>query len=246
MAKQSGLRSNIYVDGYNISGDYQSIGRMSGGPAVIVTTGIDKDAYERIGGQRDGALDATTYYNPDTDHSHLVLRSLPLTDRVISYFHLPSAETFSLVAKQGNYDPTRAADGSLTCSVNAMANGYGAEWGHDMTAGPRTDTGATNGASYDTAASAAFGAQFWLHKFAFTGTDVTVKIQDSADNSAWTDLAAGAFTQITTTTPSAERIQTARTATVRRYLRVVTVSTGGFTSLSFAVSATKNATLVNF
>lgn len=246
MTKQSGLRSNIYVDGYNISGDYQAIGQMNGGPAVIVTTGIDKEAYERIGGKRDGNLNATTYFNPDTDHSHLVLRSLPLTDRIVSYFHLPSAETFSLVAKQGNYDPTLAADGALTCAVNSMANGYGAEWGHDMTGGPRTDTGATNGASYDTAASAAFGAQFWLHKFSFTGTDVTVKIQDSADNASWADLAGAAFTQITTTTPGAERIQTARTATVRRYLRAVTVTSGGFSSLVFAVSATKNATLVNF
>lgn len=245
MAKQSGLRSNIYVDGYNISGDYQAIGRMNGGPAAIVTTGIDKEAVERLGGQRDGNLDATTYFNPDTDHSHLVLSPMPLTDRIISYFHLPSGETFSLVAKQGNYDPTRAADGSLTVAVNSMANNYGAEWGHDMTSGPRTDTAATNGASYDTSASKSFGLQAWLHVFSFTGTDATVKIQDSADNSAWADLASGAFTQITSA-PGAQRIQTARNATVRRYLRVVTVTTGGFSSLVFAVSVTKNEATVNY
>lgn len=246
MPKQSGLRSNIYVDGYDVSGDYQAINQMNGGPAVIVTTGIDKEAPERIGGKRDGNLNATTHFNPDTGRSHPVLKAMPLTDRVISYFHLQSGETFSLVAKQGNYDPTLAADGALTCAVNAMANGYGTEWGNALTDGPVTHTAADEEASVDFAAATSFGAQAWLHKFAFSGTDVTVKIQDSADNSSWADLTAGAFTQITTTTPSAQRIQTARNATVRRYLRVVTVTTGGFSSLTFAVTVTKNKTEVLF
>jgi hypothetical protein len=245
MSKMSGLGSNLYVDGYNISGDTQAIGRMNGGPSVIVTTGIDKEAPERIGGKRDGNLDATTYWNPDTDHSNLVLEPMPLTDRIISYFHVPSGETFSLMAKQGSYDPTLANDGSLTCAVTSMANGYGAEWGNMLTDGPDTHTSATNGTSLDTLASASFGAQAWLHVFAFAGTDVTVKLQDSADNASWADLTAGAFTQITTA-PGAQRIQTARNATIRRYLRAVTVTSGGFTSLTFAVSVTKNQTTVNY
>jgi len=246
MAKQTGLRSNIYVDGYNISGDFQAISRMNGGPAPIVTTGIDKEAVERLGGQRDGNLDAVTFFNPDTDQSHLVLSPLPLADRVLSMFHLQSGETFSLVAKQGNYDPTRAADGSLTVAVNSMANSYGAEWGHALTDGPVTHTEADEEASLDGLAASAFGAQAWLHVFDFTGTDCTIAIQSSSDNGvgdAWADIAALTFTEVTAA-PFAERIQTARNAAVERYLRVAT--TGTFDSITFAVSVTRNQTVVNF
>ena len=104
---------------------------------------------------------------------------------------------------------------------------------------------ATNGASLDLAASTSFGAQFYLHVTAFTGTDVTIKIQDSADDSSFTDLTAGAFTSVTSG-PQSQRIQTARNATVRRYLRVATATTGGFTSVSFVVTAVKNTVTVNY
>ena len=50
-----------------------------------------------------------------------------------------------MVAKQLNYDGTRANDGAFTFAVSAQANGYGLEWGKQLTAGTRTDTGATNG-----------------------------------------------------------------------------------------------------
>lgn len=245
MAKQSGLRSNIYVDGYNISGDYQAINQMNGGPAVIVTTGIDKEGVERIGGKRDGNLDATTHYNPDTDHAHLVLSPMPLTDRVVSYFHLPSGETFSLMAKQGNYDPTLAADGALTVAVNSAANGYGAEWGNALTNGPVTQTGAAAVAGVDFATSSAFGLQAWLHVFSFTGASITVKLQESSDNAAtdaYADVVGGGF--VAATARGAQRIQTARGLTVERWLRVLT--TGTFSECTFAVTVTKNQTVVNF
>jgi hypothetical protein len=93
--------------------------------------------------------------------------------------------------------------------------------------------------SYDTGGSLAFGAQAYLHVFAFTGTDATVKIQDSADNITFTDVASLAFTQVTTA-PLAQRIAIGNTATVRRYVQAVVVTTGGYQVLSFAVAINKN------
>jgi hypothetical protein len=105
----------------------------------------------------------------------------------------------------------------------------------------RTDTAATTGTGIDTAASASFGGQAYLQVFApFTGTDVTVKIQDSADNATFADVAGFSFTQITGGAPSAERIALGNTATLRRYLRATTVTTGGFSSLAFSVNVIKN------
>ncbi len=93
-------------------------------------------------------------------------------------------------------------------------------------------------ASFDTGGSLAFGAQAYLHVFAFTGTDATIKIQDSADNITFADVAGLAFTQVTGL--GAQRIAISNTATVRRYVAAAVVTAGGFTALSFAVNLHKN------
>lgn len=254
MAKSSGLNMRLFIDGYDISGDIQTIGRAGGGPAVLDTTGIDKSAFERIGGRRDGAIDMTTFFNPESvagggsaDRSHLVLRALPLTDRIVTLAHIASGEVWNAVAKQGNYDPTIAADGMITCAVNAMANGYGIEPGVLLTpTGKLTQAAAGNVASVDFGTDPLnFGAQFYLQVFAFTGTSATVKVQQSSDNGsadAFADVVGGTFTAVTGRT--AQRIQTARGQAVERYLRVTT--TGTFTELVFAVTAEVNKSEVLF
>ncbi len=151
------------------------------------------------------------------------------------------------MSKQANYDGNRATDGSFTFDVSTMGNGYGLEWGKQLTAGARTDTSGGNGTGVDFAGggSLAFGAQFYLEVTAFTGTDCTIKIQESSDNGvgdAFADVTGGAFTQVTGIT--AERIATSNTQTVERYLRVVT--SGTFSSITFYVMANRNETLTTF
>lgn len=240
MAKQSGLGDNLYIDGVDISGDVGSLGQIGGGNSPIDVTGIDKSARERLGGVRDGTIAFSAFFNPTG--AHLALSALPTTDRVLTYCRGTSLgdPAASFVAKQIGYDPTRDDSGSLTIAVSAQANGYGLEWGRQLTAGKRTDTTATNGASIDTAASASFGLQAYLHVFAFTGTSVTVKLQDSADNSAWADVSGAAFAAVSAV--GAQRIAVA--GTVRRYLRAVT--TGTFSNAVFSVNAVKNETTVSF
>ncbi|MEU1372982.1 hypothetical protein ABZ442_04870 [Streptomyces triculaminicus] len=248
MAKQSGLGDNLYVAGYDLSGDIGSLGGLSGGPTALEVTGIDKSAMERIGGLRDGKLEFTAFFNKATDRAHLRLSTLPTADVITSYFRgttlgNPSA---NIVAKQIGYNGTRADDGAMTFAVEAQANGYGVEWGRSLTAGKRTDTTATNGSSVDFGTgSTAFGLQAYLHVFAFTGTSVTVKLQESSDNGgadAWADVTGGAFTAATGVT--SERIATSAGQTVERYLRVVT--TGTFSNAVFAVSVVRNDTAVSF
>ncbi|PBC71580.1 hypothetical protein BX265_6190 [Streptomyces sp. TLI_235] len=241
MAKASGLGDNCYVGGYNLSGDIGALSKIQGGTKPIEVTAIDKFAFERIGGQRDGSISWSAYFNTAAGQAHPVLSALPTADVVVTYCRGTTLgdPAACMVAKQLNYDGNRANSGEFTFSVDAEANGYGLEWGRQLTAGLRTDTAATNGSSIDTTASAAFGAQAYLQVTAFVGTDVTVKIQDSADNSSWSDVAGLAFTQVTAG-PTTERIATGTTATIRRYLRAVTVTTGGVTSVTFSVQITKN------
>lgn len=247
MAKGSGLGDNLYVAGYNLSGDIGSLSRIGGGPATLETTGIDKSAHERIGGRRDGAIEYMAFFNDATGQAHPRLSTLPTADAITSYFRgttlgNPAA---SCVAKQINYDGTRAADGAFTFTVSAQSNGYGIEWGRMLTAGRRQDTSATNGTSVDFTAASSFGLQAYLHVFSFTGTSCTVKIQESSDNGAgdaFADVTGGAFSAATGVT--SERIATASGLSVERYLRVVT--TGTFSECTFAVQVTRNDTAVVF
>lgn len=251
MTKSSGLAANLYVSGADLSGDMGALSRIGGGPSPLVVTGIDKSAFERIGGPRDGSIEYQAWFNKAAGRAHPVLSALPTGDRIITYTHttIIGKPAASLVAKQVNYDPNRGADGSLTIGGQTLGNGYGLEWGNQLTAGKRTDTGATNGSSIDlgSASPGAFGAQFYLHVFSFTGTDATITVQESSDNGGGDPFAAvvgGAFTQVTTA-PTYQRIATAA-INVERYLRVVTSTTGGFSSLVFAVMAVRNDTSTVF
>lgn len=242
MAKQTGLGDRLYVSGRDLSGDIGSIQRVAGGPVAMDLTDITQFGYGRLGGLRDGGIDFTSWFNKAAGASHLTLSALPQADVAVTYCRglglgSPAA---SCVAKQIDYAGTRAADGGLSFAIANVANGYGVEWGYQLTPGMRTDAVATNGASVDGAASSAFGAQFYLQLTAFTGTSVTVKIQDSADNSAWLDLAGASF--LAATGFGAQRI--AVTGAVRRYLRVAT--TGTFSNAAFLVQAVRNDTAVVF
>lgn len=62
MAKTSGLGDNFYVGGFDLSGDVSSIDQISGGPALIDVTPVKVLANARIGGQRNGTMKFTTWF----------------------------------------------------------------------------------------------------------------------------------------------------------------------------------------
>lgn len=176
MSKQSGLGDGLIVDGTDLSGDTGSLGRIGGGPAALTITGIDKSAFERIGGQRDGGVDWSSWFNDAAGQAHATLSTLPLTNRIITYqrgtaLGKPAA---CLVGKQVNYDPTRGDDGTLTIALQSLSNGYGIEWGEQLTAGTRTDTEATNGTGVE---------------FGYDGEDFLLLSGDSGDYASTPDAA---------------------------------------------------------
>ncbi|MET0426657.1 MAG: hypothetical protein ABW046_22510 [Actinoplanes sp.] len=252
MAKESGLGAGLLVAGYDYTGDITAVNSISGGPKLTeAVTGIDKLAMERIGLQRDGHMDITNWFNPAANMSHKRLGLLPTTDVQVQYWHrqVIARPVACCVAKQANYDPTRAQDGSFTMETQFMANGFGLEWCTGLTAFKRTDTTATAGTAVDMTTpaftgSSTFGLQAYLQVFAFTGTSATITIQESSDNGAdaYANVVGGGFTTVTGITH--ERIQTSRTLTVERYLKVTT--TGTFSNLIFSVAVARNDTLTAF
>lgn len=245
MTIETGLGHELYVDGVDLSDDIGSLSRIGGGHAVLDVTGIRSSAHERRLGKRDGSIQAQAWFNPATGAAHEVLSTLPTADRIVSYLTgtTPGRPAACLIGKQPNYDPTRNADASLPIAFATLGNGAGLEWG-EVLAARAVHSGPTNGTAVDLAAETSHGLQAYLHVFAFTGTDMTVVVEDSADGSTgWATVTGATFTQVTAA-PAKERIETGRSQTVRRHLRVA--SSGTFTSATIGVVVVKNTVAVAF
>lgn len=244
MSKQSGLGDQLFIAGYDLSGDIGSVQRMAKTSGVLDITAINATGYERIHSHADGEITFNAFFNDAASQEHAVLAAKGSgADRIVTYFHGSTIGNVAagLVSKQINYDGTRGNDGSLTFNIQALANAYGLDYGQMLTAGKRTDTTATNGSSLDGTASTTTGWTAYLQVFSFSGTSVTVAIQDSADNSSWLALSGASFTAATGIT-SQRLAASSLTATVRRYVRVVT--TGTFTSAVFAVVFTRDQVVI--
>ena len=251
MSKSSGLGMGFDVDGIALAGDINSFGKIGGGPAGTQDlTGIDKYAPERAGLLRSGAFEWVSYFNPAVGAAHPKFSALP-TSNITATVRFPGAALgdagAGIVAKQITYDPKRGKDGSLLIDIKTVSDGFGMEFGQQLTAGIRTDSTATAGTAYDYGAAVGttnFGLQMYVQLYAFTGTSVTIKIQSSTDNAgdAYADVT-GATTAALTAI-GAVRIATGPTAAVERYLKVVT--TGTFSNAQFHVLAVRNLTATAF
>jgi hypothetical protein len=98
-------------------------------------------------------------------------------------------------------------------------------------------TTTTTGTSVNNGGATTAGGAAYLEVAAYSGfTSVAVKIQDSADNSTFADVAGGAFTAVTTA-PGAQRIAIA--GTIRQYTRSV-VTPSGAGSITAAIALARN------
>jgi hypothetical protein len=251
MSKQSGLGAGLLVGGYDLSGDIGSLSRIASPRTVLDVTGIDKFAFERLLALKDGAMDFMAYFNPASNQAHPVLSALPRTDVGAMYLHKRSTQgtmCACMVGKQINYDPNREQSGALTFGTSMVANNYGLEWAEALTTGIHTASGAGNLTGYNDSAAAAtnFGLQAYLQVMSFTGTSVTITIQDSNDNGSGDAYAAvpGAAFSVVSAANITERIQTSRTENVKEWLRINLAGT--FTNLVFAVAYVRNLYTVNF
>jgi hypothetical protein len=252
MSKQTGLFTFLLVDGYDISGDTQQLGTVAKPRELLDVTPINKGAFERLSGKRDGTLELVAFFNPAVGAAHEVLSALPTADTCLSFITgaSPGAPAGSLVAKQITYDGTREDDGMLTFAVSANGNAYGLEWGHlltgDGTVPYTTSGGAEDLDGFDDGAGAAtdFGLQAYLHVLDFTGTSVTVTLEDSDDDGTdpYAAIPGGAFAAATG--PGWQRIETGRTANVKEFVRPAL--TGTYTNAVIAVSIVRNVKDVTF
>lgn len=240
MTKTTGLGDNLYVAEFDLSGDVVVVDTVSARAEPLQgVTGIDKHALERLNGKRDGEIACTSWFNPSAGQQHDALSAaLPSADVLVTYARGTTLgdPAACLRAKQATYVGTRGEDGSFTFTSQFLGNGVPVEWGEQLTGGLDTAAVTGNGSSVDGAASTSLGWQAYLHVTAFSGTDATITLEDSANNSEFASFTGSAFTEVTGV--GSERIQGGRTATVRRYVRYAL--TGTFTSITFAVVFVRN------
>ena len=229
MAKTTGLGNQLYVAGFDLSGDVGAIDSISSPRGVVDVTGINVSANDRLLTHSDGLISFSSFFNDAASQQHAALSSLPSTDRIATFLMGSTAgdSGCGLVAKQINYDGSRTADGGLNFSVSLEGNATPLEWGISLLAGKPTHSSATNAASVDNSASTSNGSQAYIQAFSLSSGTATVKVQHSTNDSSWSDLIT--FTNVTGRT--AERATSS--GTVNRYLRVA--SSGSFSNLVLSV-----------
>ena len=229
MAKKSGLGNNLYISGFDLSGDIGAINNITTTRGVQDVTSINKSAHERLLTHTDSSINFNSFFNDAALAEHAALSGLPTTDRIVTFLMGSTLgdSACGLVGKQLNYDASRTADGGLTFSVEVQGTGTPLEWGISGTAGKVTHSSATNRTSIDNSASTSNGSVAYLQSFAVSSGTCIVKVQHSSNNSDFTDLIT--FTGVTGV--SSERGTSS--GTVNRYLRVI--SSGTFSNCTFHV-----------
>ena len=235
MAKAAPLGQQLYVHGFDLSGDVGSFSELNAARQVLDVTPINKSARERLIGRTDGVIDFDSFFNDATGAQLAALKTLPTTDLVAIWCKgstLGDAAA-AIIAKQINLATARAADGALTMQARLEAAGFPLEFGEMLTAGIDTHSSATTGASVDdNGAATSDGISAYLIVNDIGSGTPTLKIEmDTASHFPRTTTLITFSAVADGNEPTGER-KTA-TGTVERYLRLV--STGTFTDFDFAV-----------
>lgn len=117
----------------------------------------------------------------------------------------------------------------VTYTVSVKADG-GIDIGVALQDSIAAETAAGSAAGTDHSVLTSNGGVAQIHLIAFTGTDLTVKVQHSTTDGTYIDLAT--FTQLTAA--GSEQVTVAEGTTINRWLRATW--TGTFTSATFAVT----------
>lgn len=237
MTKAGGLGQNFYVHGVDLSGDTSRVDNASSPRETQDATGINSNAAERILNRGSGRLAWTSFFNPAASQAHPTLSALPTTDIHVMWTlgTTRGDEVACLVAKQVNYDPSRAADASLLIAVEALGQGERLEW-CDLLVAKKTHASATDETGIDFGSQTTAGGVGYLQHFSAASGTVEYDIEDSSNSTngvdgAWANLLG--FTDVATPwAATAQRVEV--TGTVERWVRAST--NGVFTTAVLAVA----------
>ena len=238
MAKANGLNVRLYVEGYDLSGDANSLSSVGYTNELLDVTTLDVSAYKRIVGIVDTELTVDAWFDNAASRQHAIWTSnsgkQPTTDQEIM---IPMGSAVGdpfvgLAAKQGTYSTTRAPGSAIAANAVFSANGSAAEFGKMVTAHDDTITSSTSGTAVDDSSSSTSGGSWYYQILAFSAVGGnarwTVNLQHSSDNSTYTDVDSAHVTAI-----GAARAEF--TGTLNRYVKHRVVLDASSGSITFAI-----------
>lgn len=205
---------------------------------VAETTSFGSSAKTYLVGLKDGTVSASGMFDGAADATDEVLSASIGSDTLapvtIGYDGTTLGNRVTILqAKTTSYEVSTPVGDVVAVSYSAQADG-GLDQGVSLAA-LASVSATTTGSSHDNSASTANGGVAQLHVTANSrSADATIKVQHSADNSTFADLAT--FTVVATTVTTSERVIVASGTTVNRYLRAVNTLASGTGSITYQVS----------
>jgi hypothetical protein len=217
-----GKNVKVFVDEFDFSAYFTDMTATTTVETAETST-FGSSAKEYIGGLKDGTVSLSGMFEGTADTG---------TDDYFSGILGSATKQKVIVAPEGHANGYRAVmlqaddtsyevSGAIADVVQASAefqSSDGVEHGVILSSGSAVSaTG--NGTGVDNSASSANGGVAFLSVPTNTRNgNITVKVQQSADNSTFTDLVT--FTAVTSTQKTSERIEVAAGTSIARYLRV--------------------------
>ena len=223
MAFLHGKGSAVYLGGIDLS-PYLNSAALSASCETADTSTFGSTWTSAIPGLQSATLSTGGFYDPGQTTLDTQLAS---TQNVVTF--LPGKASAvgdlarMLLVTDTSYERSSSATEAVSFSWEALSQAPVIPGRVLHVKGEDTNT--TTGSSRDDSAATTTGWTAHLHVFAVDGGSWVVKLQDSADNSSWSDVSSGAFTAATGVT--SQRLQSASGATLRRYVRYVATRTGG-------------------
>lgn len=224
MASVHGSKARVYLNAFDVS-PYLREATLSAATAVAEKTTFTSPAKEYAVGQTERNASFGGLY----DQTLTVVRdNLGVAGGVLTHCPGGASSNTDLAwlasVIDAAYEESSPRDDMVAFAWEATASGQVA-FGtvlHPLA----EDTNTTTGSSRDDAAATSTGWTAHLHVTAVDAGSWVVKLEDSANNSAWSDVSGGAFTAATGAT-SQRLVAASTTAALRRYVRYTATRTGG-------------------
>lgn len=223
MAAVHGSKARVYLGALDVS-PWLRDARLTGVTDVAEKTTFTSPAKEYVVGQSSRDASFEGIYDKDLT---VVRSGLASADNVLTFCPGGASANTDLAwlaaVIDAMYDETAPIGDVVAFAWGATPSGQVA-FGtvlHPLA----EDTNTTVGSSRDDGAQTTTGWTAHLHVTAVDAGSWVVKLEDSANNSAWSDVSSGAFTAATGAT--SQRLVSASGATLRRYVRYTATRTGG-------------------
>lgn len=238
MALGHGKDTAVYLNGRNAS-SYLKSADINLSTEAHETTTMSLQYVTRIGGLRDSKVSLSGLYDGTTTTAIYAMARAALASSstaLLAVYVLGEsalgAVGFAVRARLASHKVDMPCQTIVTVGADFQGNGDMELIESICIMAAYTTTG--NGTALDGAAATTANGSAWVHCTAFTGTSITLTVEDSADNSSFATIAT--FTEITAG-GSSERV--AITGTIRRYVRVVRAGT--FTTATLSVGLSRSA-----